>query len=240
MGIREKPDDLKAGGRLYNLDEEIGELTNVAAQHPEVVKRLQQLADAMIADIGSGKPGPGVRPPGAVPNPVTLFPSQARKPRRPAPAAGKPIDWKHFQIGHAYHTGSIPDLAGKPFVVQATVSGERLQGVVIAHGGSAVGYSLYVADGKVVFAVRSADDVDRVSAAIQPGENRLVAEVAKDELRLRVNGDEPRTAPAAGPLPRHPQEAICLGHDGQNPVDPQAPRGRFRGRISEPRVTVGK
>ena len=79
MGIREKPADLNAPGRLYNLDREIGEVTDVAAEHPEVVNRLQKLADAMIADVGSGRPGPGVRPPGIVEKPVTLRPTQGRK-----------------------------------------------------------------------------------------------------------------------------------------------------------------
>jgi arylsulfatase A len=78
MGIKEKPEDLKSGGRLYNLDEEIGEVTDVSGAHPEVVARLQKLADAMVADIGSGKPGPGVRPAGRVAKPVLLFPTKAK------------------------------------------------------------------------------------------------------------------------------------------------------------------
>ncbi len=82
MGIREKAADLQVTTpRLYNLDDEIGEVTNVAKDHPDVVARLQKLADAMIADIGSGTPGPGVRPPGTVEKPVTLFPTQKRAPR---------------------------------------------------------------------------------------------------------------------------------------------------------------
>ena len=82
MGIKEKPQDLLTKGvRLYNLEEEIGERTNVAAQHPEVVLRLQSLADAMTADIGSGRAGPGVRKPGEVSNPVTLYPTEPRRRR---------------------------------------------------------------------------------------------------------------------------------------------------------------
>ena len=47
---------------------------NVAAEHPDEVKRLQELAAKMIADIGDGKPGPGVRPAGHVQNPKMLYP----------------------------------------------------------------------------------------------------------------------------------------------------------------------
>jgi arylsulfatase A-like enzyme len=70
-------DAQKAAGqalRLYNLDQDIGESTNVAAQHPDVVQRLERLAAAMEADLGGLKQGPGVRPPGraAHPQPMVL------------------------------------------------------------------------------------------------------------------------------------------------------------------------
>ncbi|MHC4996871.1 MAG: sulfatase-like hydrolase/transferase, partial [Planctomycetota bacterium] len=83
MGFKEIPKDLNNDGpRLYNLNDDIGETTNVAAQHPEVVARLQKLADKMIADIGSGKDmGPGVRPAGQVDNPMTLYPTEPKKKR---------------------------------------------------------------------------------------------------------------------------------------------------------------
>ena len=46
--------------RLYNLDTEIGERTDVAAANPEVVARLKALAVKMAAELGDGKPGPEV------------------------------------------------------------------------------------------------------------------------------------------------------------------------------------
>ena len=59
---------------LYNLDTEIGERTDVAAQHPEVVRRLAQLVAGMEADLGAGtNSGPGVRPAGRVTNPTGLW-----------------------------------------------------------------------------------------------------------------------------------------------------------------------
>ena len=83
MGIREKPEDLmKAGPRLYNLDDEIGEVTDVASLHPSVVIRLQKMAEAMRLELGSPGPASGVRPPGRVENPVTLYPTRERKKRK--------------------------------------------------------------------------------------------------------------------------------------------------------------
>ena len=56
---------------LYNLDDDIGESRDVAAAHPDIVKRLQALADAMDKDLGAKTAaGPGVRPAGHVEHPV--------------------------------------------------------------------------------------------------------------------------------------------------------------------------
>jgi arylsulfatase A len=55
--------------RLYNLDDDVGERTNVAAEHPEVVARLQGLILQMDADLGRNGDGPGIRPPGRVAHP---------------------------------------------------------------------------------------------------------------------------------------------------------------------------
>ena len=50
MGFSEQPGDIRTGGRLYNLDGDIGEKTDVATENPEIVQRLRKIADAMIAD----------------------------------------------------------------------------------------------------------------------------------------------------------------------------------------------
>ncbi len=72
--------------RLYNLDDEIGERTDVAGQHPEVVKRLQELISEMDSDLGAVNDGPGVRPPGRVDHPIGLWlPGQ-----EPAAATSEP------------------------------------------------------------------------------------------------------------------------------------------------------
>jgi arylsulfatase A-like enzyme len=54
---------------LYDLEADIGEQTNVADQHPDVVNRLEALAEKMREDLGDGltkRVGKGVRKPGTV------------------------------------------------------------------------------------------------------------------------------------------------------------------------------
>ncbi len=50
---------------LYDLQNDVGETTNVIADHPEIVDRLNRLADTMRSDLGDAlqdKKGSGVRP----------------------------------------------------------------------------------------------------------------------------------------------------------------------------------
>lgn len=60
----------KIGLALFNLQADLGESTNVADDHPEVVERLLRHAEEARADLGdklTGRVGAGVRPAGFVP-----------------------------------------------------------------------------------------------------------------------------------------------------------------------------
>lgn len=66
--------------RLYDLDTDIGERTNLAGEHPDIVARLQALAAKMDAEIGGASPT-ARRPAGEAVDPQTLYPSEAARPR---------------------------------------------------------------------------------------------------------------------------------------------------------------
>ncbi len=56
---------------LYDLAADIGETSDVAARHPDVVKRLTALAEKARVELGDvGRPGKGQRPVGRVANPT--------------------------------------------------------------------------------------------------------------------------------------------------------------------------
>ena len=60
--------------QLFNLDADIGEATNVAKDHADIVAQLQKHAEAMKADLGDKtKDAPGVRELGRVANPQPLI-----------------------------------------------------------------------------------------------------------------------------------------------------------------------
>jgi arylsulfatase A-like enzyme len=85
--LRVARDGPKMGSRplaqpeLYNLDTDVGETTDVAAQHPEIVARLLALLEPCRQDIGDGdRLGAGQRPSGQFPG---------AKPLTPVPATGR-------------------------------------------------------------------------------------------------------------------------------------------------------
>jgi arylsulfatase A len=73
LGGKAKVVDKGPFPKLYNLESDIGEKTDVADKNPEVVKRLQALVEKMDADLGATKQGPGVRAPGKADNAKPLL-----------------------------------------------------------------------------------------------------------------------------------------------------------------------
>jgi arylsulfatase A len=69
QAVRSGPWKLFANGELYNLEKDIGERHNVAAEHPEVVARLQGYLEAFRKDIAEN-----ARPAGWVEDSRTLLP----------------------------------------------------------------------------------------------------------------------------------------------------------------------
>ena len=80
MGMGAKPDAAGDKMRLYNLDQEIGEKTNLADNNPEIVTKLKALADKMNAEIGGQSPT-ARRPAGTAESPRILYPAESSKPK---------------------------------------------------------------------------------------------------------------------------------------------------------------
>lgn len=237
------PDATAAGVRLYNLDAEIGERTNVAAEHPDVVKRLLELAGQMAAELGDGKPGPGVRPAGKVEQPVLLIPgAEPRGPKNRKP--GRPVTLlENLKIGDTFAADAAPWVAERPLQITCQIEPKTEGGVVVAQGGSAVGYALYLKENRLVFAVRrSGSDITRIiSATIPAGRIAVEARLASDgTMTLLVDGEPVATGKAGGLLDRQPAEDFCVGHDNRVPLDKYDGTARFTGSIEQLKVVAGQ
>lgn len=235
--------------RLYNLDQDIGERTDVATKHPEVVARLKSLALKMVGELGDGKPGPEVREPGRVENPVTLYPvtddgkraAPKKNAKAAAPANARSASLESWKIGDTLAGPDAPQVLGKPFAITCEVETKARDGVIVAHGGVAVGYALYVKDGHLVFAVhQGGKDIVRItSPAALDGPSILEARLAVDgAMTLHLGGKVVASAKLDGPLNRQPAEAFCVGHDDLKTVDDYDGKKLFVGAIRQLKLST--
>lgn len=124
----------------------------------------------MAADLGDGKPGPGVRPAGQVEHPALLIPDaelRSPKPRKPARSVVLP---ENLKIGDTLAADSAPQIVGQPFSITCQIEPKARSGAIVAQGGSEAGYALYLKEGRLVFAVCRASR--RSHPVPQPGDLR--------------------------------------------------------------------
>jgi hypothetical protein len=240
--------------RLYDLDAEIGEQTDVAAQHPEVVTKLKALADKMAAEIG-GKTPTARRPAGEVKGAKTLYPTidyvptdvkkadakpAAKKSAAKPSANAKPVLLAQAKSGDTIASASAPQVGQRAFTVSVTVDTAQRDAVIVAQGGL-VGHALYLKGGRVAFAVRHGVDevVEVLSPAEVKGSFTVTASLAADgTMKLIVVGQDTATGKAKGALPRQPAEDFCVGHDTAKPVGVYGKLIVLQGSISGLSVTT--
>jgi len=248
-GMGKQAAKVPAGLRLYDLDAEIGEQTDVAAQYPEVVAKLKALADKMSSEIG-GKTPSARRPAGEVKGAKTLYPtidyvpSDAKKAEDKKPAAkkaaAKPVALAQAKSGDTIAAAAAPQVGQKAFVVTATVETAQRDAVILAQGGL-IGHALYLKGGRVAFAVRHGADevVEILSPSEVKGSFSVTASLAADgAMKLVVAGQDAATGKAKGVLPRQPAEDFCIGHDNGKPVGLYGKLIALQGTISGLNVTT--
>jgi arylsulfatase A-like enzyme len=234
LAITQQKDVSEKGPRLYNLDAEIGEQTNLAAKHPDIVAKLQALAAKMDAEIADNR-----RPAGEAANPQTLYPSEGGKSRAKQSKA-KSVALDSLRPGDVLDSKAAPQVAGKAFTISCVVETTQPDAILVAHGGSAVGYALYLKAGRPVFAIRTGGSTSEIAAPdAATGSVRITAALAADRtMTLTVNDKVVTTVRANGLLSRQPQEDFCVGHDNKVPVTTYPATVTFRDTISQLKITT--
>ena len=132
-----------------------------------------------------------------------------------------------------------PQVVGRAFSVTATVEGQNPDGVVLAHGGVAFGYSLYFVDGKPAFAYRNSKELTTL-VADEPVSGRvdLVATVDEKQITLAVDGKLVASAKSPGLLEEQPGLGLYVGADGVHPVGEYEVPNALEGRVVSHKVEV--
>jgi arylsulfatase A-like enzyme len=198
---------------LYDISLDRTELNNLAAQQTDRVKDLAGKWDAYAARAN-------VLPLGGWrgENSPTALSTQTRF---------------ELKMGDRLARGKSPAFASKAISIRAKFDTEKARnGVLVAQGGSANGYTLFLENGKLTFLVRSGNDPRSVTSPdTLTRTHSIVARLEADgRLKLAIDGKEVAAA-EAGPLPKMPTEGLDVGRDGGNAVGPYKSPNAFGGKI---------
>lgn len=134
-----------------------------------------------------------------------------------------------------------PDPSAKPITVAARCRPTSGDGVLLAQGGEAHGYSLFLQDGIPHFAVRSGGALRVVGGRKIPLDRTVhLAGVLDKEGRLHLHVDGQPVASAEGHyITRRPADVLSLGDDTGSPVADYKGRTAFQGTLSDLRIFWG-
>ena len=203
--------------QLYDLSVDAGETENLAKAQPQLVTRLSQA----IRDWNRTLPV------------VQL------------PAEPKFNDATHFNLkkGQSLDRFAAPNVAEHGIRISAKfdVSGVKPGGVIVAQGGVAAGYTLFLdQENKLNFLVR----VDRKAQSIvspQPlsGAHEIIARLSADRsLTLSVAGKIVARGQAPKLLNSQPVDGLSVGLDSDGPVGPYEAPFAFGGAIETVTIDV--
>jgi arylsulfatase A-like enzyme len=208
--------------RLYDLAADRSEQKDLAAEKPEVVKELAAKWDAWAARSN-------VLPLGAWRAPASEGPKTGKK-RIFALKAGDRLEGK-----------KAPDLTNRAITITADFDAPKGDGVILAQGGSAHGFSLSIHEGKLVFFLRSRGDVTRVELPGPfDGQVQAKAVVSRDgKVTLSAGGNE-ASGNRGKPFTSNPADGLSVAQDSGPPVGPYKKSTPFPATIRSVNITLGK
>lgn len=206
---------------LYDLEADRSELHDLAPAQPDRVQKMAAAWDAWAARAD-------VLPLGAWRGKAATKSETFSQERHFVLKAGDHLD-----------RNEAPAIVGRAFTITAKFNtGPAKDGVIVAQGGSAIGYALYLADGKLCFTARSRAGVATTStpSAITGAHTAVARLDAKGVLTLTLDGQSAATAAAGGPLAAMPVDGLDVGADTRGAVGPYEAPNTFSGTIES--VTI--
>ena len=239
------PEDVVNGyaWELYNLDEDPTQSRDLAAQHPE---RLRDMQQRFLVEAARHQVLP-------LDNAALL---RAITPR-PGPTAGRQ-EFVYRGPGGGLPASTAPSLLNRAYriVAEIEVPAGGANGVLATHGGRFAGWGFYLLEGRPVFTWNLLD-LERVKweapAALPPGRHTVAFEFQPNAAgppvgrggtgNLTVNGQlvARRAMPQTIPLAVQGDESFDIGYDTGSSVDEadyQTPFA-FTGRLERLVVTLG-
>jgi arylsulfatase A-like enzyme len=205
---------------LYDLKTDRSETHNLAAEKPELAKELEARWDtyaarANVLPLGTWRGAP----------------KKAKVNRKQRTFSLKP--------GANLSAEEGPFVENRPIRIEVELNRAGTDGVLVAQGGSAEGFSLYVKDGILTFATRRGGKLFKVSTDSKVSDTitSIEARLSKTgEVTLTANGKSVATGTVADGLPRHPIDGLQVGSDEGGFVGEYNTPFPFNGKIGS--VTI--
>jgi len=143
--------------------------------------------------------------------------------------------WKK---GNTLTRADAPRIANLPLLISAEIEPAAPNGVIVVQDAAAHGYTLYVQERKLCFAVRIARELTVVTASepVPGGPSKVQAQLAADgQITLSVNDKPVAKGKASGPIDAQPGRGLSIGADNGTVGDYSGPNA-FDGKVEN--VTV--
>ena len=145
-----------------------------------------------------------------------------------------------FKAGDHLNFKDAPAITERALTITATFDTQNTDGVIVAQGGTAQGYTLYVQDGELFFALRRNNALTIISAGKISATRHSVAATLSSagDLAINVDGQPKATGKAEGTLTLRPADGLDVGSDRGAPVGPYSPPNSFGGIIESVKLST--
>jgi arylsulfatase A len=231
--VRDAGFKMNEQGELFDLsDAPFVEKPVPAASDTDATRAERQRLAAALADLDPAKgkaDSDGNTPAGRRQRLANRGTTRPADETADAPKAGP------WTSGNVLAGPDAPRVADKPLDITAAVDASGQDGVIVAQGGAANGYALYVQGGKLAFSVREAKDLTTITAKdpLGTGHFQVEAKLAQDgALALTVDGKTVATGKAAGLIPQQPKAPFTVGKAGRGTVADYEASASFGAKVS--------
>lgn len=206
---------------LYDMRADRTEMHDLASQHPKRVEELAAKWDAW-AERAQVLPLGGWRG---------------------SPKAAKFSKQRRFDLeaDADLPRSEAPYVVQRAFEIDVALQEWAAEGVLVAHGGSAQGYVLYLTEGRPAFAIRRNGELSTIVGPPQTGARSVAVGVdGSGRVTLRVDGREIQSGQLPGLLGSMPQDGLQVGRDAIGQVGDYKGEFPFGGTIESVHIKVAK
>lgn len=182
---------------LYDLRTDRSETHNLAAEKPELAKELEAKWDAYAARADV--------------LPLGTWRGASKKAK---------VNRKQrtflLKVGANLSAEEGPFVEKRPIRISVELKKSGANGVLVAQGGTAEGFSLYVKDGVLTFVTRRGGKLFKVSTAAKISDTvtKVEARLTRTgEVTLKANDQSVASGDFADGMPRHPIDGLQVGSD---------------------------